>query len=681
MRCGAGARTAVRLVALAVAGIAAGCANVQERDATDPLLKALDFVELTERRGAIALPPSHHRPEVDYKSELRVTPDPVAIGALLADTTAGTGMTPAEQARLEVLEAVPSAVANARALADEAAVALTKALEAKERGTLDETTIETTQQLLRREADQRLALMELVAGLARAEALEKEPGLAGEALELRVGDALAEAVPKDARLDLAWIETRVRAELERLAAQYEARRAKLEAERAAGKSEWGLRVRALLHSGEEQSLLPVENYDDSGESYSGKPPRLSFGSPAERAQLKRELEAIDALLDLAGGDPGAKLELKERWDALRDRLVDARDALLATFALPAGGAGFESFTALLEKAIAESTDPRQAKLKALQQQVGAIEALVAQMRELAALGRDRSIADWFGVRKEIGALAQSARKLVEAPARAALVDGVAALGEFAVEALKGKVATIEDEVGKTKESFLAELEKLRADLAPLHGLVTLIEERLTPEVVRRATQGIEAPARPRALDDLAPATVKLDRSLADRGHEVDVVAELVRKVGEGPEDYEVKRRATRTFVVDRFGLVSDLSADVAFISQRGTDHFRTAPSAAWTMHWRRRDTLDDSGWVDAWQLFDPGVGLSVVAISTDDESFQPGVGAHLSLFHDIVKVGGGVNLGADDDRDYWFVGIGLFEAIDGIGNLFGLRDKGGSGDS
>jgi hypothetical protein len=44
---------------------------------------------------------------------------------------------------------------------------------------------------------------------------------------------------------------------------------------------------------------------------------------------------------------------------------------------------------------------------------------------------------------------------------------------------------------------------------------------------------------------------------------------------------------------------------------------------------------------------------------------------HLSLFHDVLKAGYGYNLSADSDRGYFFVGIGLFEALQGVGNLFG----------
>jgi hypothetical protein len=75
--------------------------------------------------------------------------------------------------------------------------------------------------------------------------------------------------------------------------------------------------------------------------------------------------------------------------------------------------------------------------------------------------------------------------------------------------------------------------------------------------------------------------------------------------------------------------------------------------------------------IDGWQLFDPGIGMSAAGISTDDDSFQPGIGAHLSFFYDILKVGYGYNLAADADRGYFFVGIGLFEALEGVGSLFG----------
>jgi hypothetical protein len=45
----------------------------------------------------------------------------------------------------------------------------------------------------------------------------------------------------------------------------------------------------------------------------------------------------------------------------------------------------------------------------------------------------------------------------------------------------------------------------------------------------------------------------------------------------------------------------------------------------------------------------------VHALSSDTESFQAGVGPHLSLFRDIVRGGWGYNLSADSNRGYVFV--------------------------
>jgi hypothetical protein len=132
---------------------------------------------------------------------------------------------------------------------------------------------------------------------------------------------------------------------------------------------------------------------------------------------------------------------------------------------------------------------------------------------------------------------------------------------------------------------------------------------------------------------------------------------------------EIFPSVRRTFPIDRFGLVNSLSADVAFVRQSGTLHFRPAPAAAWTLHYRIPSEPDDSIATKMWQVFDPGVGLSASAFSTDTESFQAGIGPHLSLFQDIVRAGWGYNLSADSNRGYMFISIGIFETIQGIGTL------------
>jgi hypothetical protein len=55
---------------------------------------------------------------------------------------------------------------------------------------------------------------------------------------------------------------------------------------------------------------------------------------------------------------------------------------------------------------------------------------------------------------------------------------------------------------------------------------------------------------------------------------------------------------------------------------------------------------------------------------------QIGVGAHLTLFHDLLQVGYGYNLNAEGDKEYFFLGIGLVQEFKEIGGLFGHGTRG-----
>jgi len=378
---------------------------------------------------------------------------------------------------------------------------------------------------------------------------------------------------------------------------------------------------------------------------------------------------LDLGSEAAAGDFDLGPALREMRDHLKADLSELRGRL----DLPAAG---DKFGGLKQVLAAAKGDPalgrdaaeraeRQEQLAALEQLVADLENVSTTVAALAGKVRDASFADWLALSGEVATLRDPLGRLFD-PDRAQ--ELLAAL-----EVLGGWVAKNAAAEGKQEaEQHLAELEtriaSLRQRYAGLADFVSLARARMTRTVAQRGSDGVDDPPEPRLLDDLVPGTILLHRTPADHGDQIDVTAELVRREG---DEYKVARTATRTFEIGRFGLVSQLSADASFLKQRGDDHFRTAPSAAWTLHYRVRNRPDDSWLIDAWQLFDPGIGMSAAGISTDDDSFQPGIGGHLSFFYDIVKVGYGYNLAADADRGYFFVGIGLFEALEGVGSLFG----------
>lgn len=141
----------------------------------------------------------------------------------------------------------------------------------------------------------------------------------------------------------------------------------------------------------------------------------------------------------------------------------------------------------------------------------------------------------------------------------------------------------------------------------------------------------------------------------------------------------------QTLEVDRMGLSYRLSADALFVNRKGhvtkkkdgtTDDndshdFIPAPSASLTLHYHRRTgngAASDPFW-NIWNdVIDPGLGLNVAALNFEDGT-EIGVGGHVSLLHDVLKVGYGYNLTADREPRYWYFGIGVFETLNEIGKL------------
>ncbi len=127
------------------------------------------------------------------------------------------------------------------------------------------------------------------------------------------------------------------------------------------------------------------------------------------------------------------------------------------------------------------------------------------------------------------------------------------------------------------------------------------------------------------------------------------------------------------FDIEKFGFVSRWSADSIFVKRLGDldpnerdVRFSPAPAVSWTLHYNpppddplHRNTL--------WDLLYPGIGLDVAALDFGDSGVQVGIGGHATIFHDLLIVGGGVNLHESHHGGYFFVGLGLFEALNQLG--------------
>ncbi len=131
----------------------------------------------------------------------------------------------------------------------------------------------------------------------------------------------------------------------------------------------------------------------------------------------------------------------------------------------------------------------------------------------------------------------------------------------------------------------------------------------------------------------------------------------------------VVAEGTKVFRVYRFGFYADPSAGVIFVNRINTPaggrevEFVAAPAVSYGVRFRTRG---EGVWARAWNATNLAVGLHAGLLNFEGSDVEVGVGGVVSLFGDLVSTGYGYNLQVGEDRDYWFIGIGLLELLEAV---------------
>src|SRR5262245_12406702 len=292
---------------------------------------AIQFDEYREDGKHRALGSGRHLEELDYNSELILTPDPAKLTAVAGSLPSVLPPLDAvERTRLEEVEGLLRTAVRAGGLAEQAAAALARGIAKRDAGALSAEETKAIQQILKEEAAARDALLEHVRQILRAEGQESPP-LSEDDLDVKIESRMAEFTPPSAKIDLDKVRAFLQAEMEKIVAGHDADVRKLDEALASGSKANGLRVRARLLKDEESHRVHVENYDDLEDSFVKKPPRLSAGSEEDHRRLERELGAIQVIVeaaeDVRSGEIDVGAELKAAGDALKKALEDVKTAL------------------------------------------------------------------------------------------------------------------------------------------------------------------------------------------------------------------------------------------------------------------------------------------------------------------------------------------------------------------
>jgi hypothetical protein len=169
---------------------------------------------------------------------------------------------------------------------------------------------------------------------------------------------------------------------------------------------------------------------------------------------------------------------------------------------------------------------------------------------------------------------------------------------------------------------------------------------------------------PRGLDEIVNTELSIGGSPADRDDRVVLFVELLRT--EGTTDV-VAAGHEQEIAVERIGLNGRVGAHVVFAKRHHEPgggvpetNFEAAPAASWTLHLRARG---DGFFPSFWNTVDPGLGLNVAALQFENDGVEIGAGPHVTILGDLLQAGYAWNLNVDEDRGYFFVGIGLTELL------------------
>jgi hypothetical protein len=169
---------------------------------------------------------------------------------------------------------------------------------------------------------------------------------------------------------------------------------------------------------------------------------------------------------------------------------------------------------------------------------------------------------------------------------------------------------------------------------------------------------------PRPLDSLEPAKLDLRKTGIVPGDLVEMEVGFVREDNlETPEKrISYSGEAVLTDWHRRY------SGDLIFakaVKGVGSENFKT--NVAVSLEWHYFSRENPRGF---WNGLDPGVGLHAASLNQNpDESVEFGAGINFSLFKGLLRFGYGYNLSVKQDREYYWVGFGLFSLLNQLSDL------------
>lgn len=456
------------------------------------------------------------------------------------------------------------------------------------------------------------------------------------------------------------------------------------------------RLGAFRHrEGAQTTPLHLPGYDDYPAGVLRPRAAISFAlTPAQKERLQKEVEfnasAVSLIRDFGTELERLKSGLRETQKAVAQSVANAEQVIeeatshldekvkadLEALAqeLKATPEGTKAATALQE--LRTEVDRLRSAAEGTLSQLRSVGAQLAE--EARATDRDRPDLVLEMILGRVSSAQANATSLVEE------IRAVRAKVEAAVGATQALVRKLPEEAGAAMRSRIEErLKALRADLVdavlePFNRVAAGLEPTVAYVKKARGLLGelqvgsadaiVSAKLAPSHVFDVpveqaAPTSLPLETSELERGDVVEIVAELRRAEADsaaapvGEDRYWVETAF--------FGWSSDVAAALGFVRARDKElaNFEPAPVASWRISYRQRP--EDHRWLG--RVADRsgfGIGIHAIALDFDpDNSVEFGAGVNISLFKDMLEIGYGWNLNTKGEREYWFIGLRLFELL------------------
>jgi hypothetical protein len=210
------------------------------------------------------------------------------------------------------------------------------------------------------------------------------------------------------------------------------------------------------------------------------------------------------------------------------------------------------------------------------------------------------------------------------------------------------------------EDLLTELPKTRDAIDLLLPQLGSLQDKKAP-LVASESLGQSSEVIPRPLDKLIDGTLDLRRTDVEAGDRLELQVSFVGAREGAPDLGDERKQFNYTADVVHTGWYRQFSGDLIFARALKGDAKSFKPNVAASMEWHFYDRDRPDGFLNR---LNTGFGLHAANLDqSGSQNVELGAGVNASVFGGLLRVGYGWNLSVSSHRQYVWIGLGLFGAL------------------